>query len=325
MTGMPVREDRVHRYVSAFCPACHAEQPERPLADVQRLGGYLAEAGGRMWLVRGCPRHGRITTLYDEEPEILAYLEQWTAPTKVHTPDVAGNYDPVPSVYLRGLGELQTQHTCILLQDLQDGCNLSCPTCFAASSPALAGVVPVAEVLANVDRRLARENGHLDVLMLSGGEPTLHPELPRLLGALVDRDITRILVNTNGIAIARDDALVEVLHRHRRRVEVYLQFDGLRLETHRHHRAADLRAVKSSAIARLSTAEVFTTLVMTVAKGVNDDEIGDVLRVALETPYVAGVSYQPQFTSGRSPAVDPLDRLTHGGVLARLGLRPAAW
>ncbi len=86
-----------------------------------------------------------------------------------HPPDVAGNFDPVPSAYLRGLPEMQTQHTCILLADVTEACNLRCPTCFTESGPDLHGIVPVAEILANVDQRLARENGKLDVVMLSGG------------------------------------------------------------------------------------------------------------------------------------------------------------
>ncbi|MGA0980790.1 MAG: radical SAM protein, partial [Candidatus Nanopelagicales bacterium] len=168
---MPLRDYRIHRYVTAFCPSC----PHDDLADVPRLSGWLAERDGRIWLERGCPDHGFVRTLYDEDPEILRYLEQWTAPTKWHVPDSPGNYDPVPAAYLRGLGEMQTQHTCILLEDIIETCNLRCPTCFADSSPELRGVVPVADVLANVDQRLARENGRLDVVMLSGGEPTLHP------------------------------------------------------------------------------------------------------------------------------------------------------
>ncbi|MDQ4098580.1 MAG: radical SAM protein [Actinomycetota bacterium] len=316
---MPLRADRVLRYVTAFCPSCHREQPDTPLAEVARLGGYLAEADGRVWLVRGCPRHGRVVTLYDESPEILAYLEQWTAPTKVHTPDVVGNYDPVPSVYARGLGEMQTQHTCILLEDITAGCNLRCPTCYAASGPGALGAVPFETVLASVDQRMEREGGRLDVLMLSGGEPTLHPDLFRLLEALAERDIVRILLNTNGIRIARDDALAGVLGDLCDRVEVYLQFDGFRPSTHLHHRNADLGRIKEQAVARLSERRVFTTLTMTAALGVNDDEIGSVIRHALDTPYVGGVSIQPQFGSGRSGVVDGLDRLTHTGVLARLG------
>lgn len=317
--GMGLRGDRLHRYVTAFCPRCHDEAPERPLADVARLSGMLIERDGRIWLERGCPAHGLVRTLYDEDPEILSYLEEWTAPTKAHTPDVAGNFDPIPSAYLRGLPEMQTQHTCILLEDIAETCNLRCPTCFTDSSPDLRDVVPVADILANVDQRLARENGRLDVLMLSGGEPTLHPALADLLAALVTRPITRILVNSNGVRIATDDALLDLLTTHREGVEVYLQYDGLSAEAHRHHRGGDLGRLKSQALQRLSEREIFTTLVMTTALGINDDEIGAMVQLALDTPYVGGLTIQPQFGSGRSGRIDPLERLTHTGVLKRLG------
>ena len=317
-TGMPLRDYRVHRYVNAFCPLCHEECPDRPLAEVRRLSGWLAIRDDRVWLERGCPDHGLVRTLYDESPEILAYLEQWTAPTKVHEPDLAGNFKPVPSAYEDGLPEMQTQHTCILLEDILDHCNLRCPTCFAESSPALAAVAPLEEVLASVDARLSRENGRIDVLMLSGGEPTLYPWLAELLDAVAARPVVRILVNTNGLRIAQDDALLALLERHRERVEVYLQYDGSSAEASTHHRGADIRRFKERAIERLSGAGIFTTLTMTAALGVNDDEIGHVLKRALDTPYVGGVTIQPVFGSGRSSGIDPLDRLTHTGVLARL-------
>ena len=317
--GMPLRTDRILRYVVAFCAACHREHPDRPLGLVPRLSGYLAEQDGKVWLVRGCPRHGKVVTLYDEVPEILRYLEEWTAPTKVHTPDTLGNYDPVPAAYLHGLGEMQTQHTCILLEEITEQCNLRCPTCFADSSPQLTGVVPLDQVLENIDRRLAREHGRLDVLMISGGEPTVYPRLLELLERVLERDIVRILINTNGIQITRSDELLDFLTRHNDRIEIYLQFDGFKPETLRHHRNADLRRVKREAVERLSGAGIFTTLTMTAALGVNDDEIGAVVRYGLATPFVGGISIQPQFGSGRSAALDPRNRLTHTGVLARLG------
>ena len=319
MPGMPLRGDRIHRYVAAFCPYCHDEDPHRPLHEVPRLAGYLAERDGRIWLERGCAVHGRVTTMYDEVPEILRYLEEWTAPTKRHTPDASSNWDPVPSAYLRGLGEMQTQHTCILLEDITAACNLTCPTCFAESSPSREGVVPIERVLANLDQRLERENGRIDVLMLSGGEPTIHPEFERIVESVLQRDVVRVLVNSNGIRLAKDDRLLRFFEKHNKRIEVYLQFDGFRLETHRHHRAADLRRIKQDVVRRLSDAGVFTTLTMTTALGVNDDEIGDVVKLALATPFVGGVSIQPQFGSGRSSAIDPMNRLTHTGVLRRLG------
>jgi uncharacterized radical SAM superfamily Fe-S cluster-containing enzyme len=318
-TGMGLRGDRIHRYVNAFCPHCHREQPDRPLETVRRLSGWLVERDRLIWLERGCPEHGLVRTLYDESPEILRYLEQWTAPTKTHVPDVTGNFDPVPSAYLRGLPEMQTQHTCILLADITAECNLRCPTCFTDSSPELTGVAPLPEVLASIDTRLSRENGRIDVLMLSGGEPTLYPHLAELLREVAARNVIRVLVNTNGIRIARDDALLDLLTEHRERVEVYLQYDGDSAEASRHHRGGDLRAQKDRAVERLTGRAIFTTLTMTAALGVNDGEIGAVVKRALDTPYVGGVSLQPQFGSGRSGDIDWSQRLTHTGVLARLG------
>jgi uncharacterized radical SAM superfamily Fe-S cluster-containing enzyme len=313
--GMPLRGDRIHRYVNAFCPRCdHTD-----LTAVARLSGRLTIRDDTVWLERGCPRHGLITTLYDENAEILRYLEQWTAPTKQHTPDVRGNFAPIPGAYLDGLPEMQTQHTCILLTDLSDSCNLRCPTCFAGSSPAIETVVPLADVLAALDTRLERENQRLDVLMLSGGEPTIYPHLADLLAEVTARPVVRTLVNTNGLRIAGDDALLDLLTQHRDRVEVYLQYDGVGERAHRHHRGADLRRLKERAIDRLSERGIFTTLTMTAALDVNDDEIGAVVKRALDTPYVGGVCIQPQFGSGRSGRIDENRRLTHTGVLARLG------
>ena len=286
--------------------------------EVRRLSGWLAVRDDRVWLERGCPDHGLVRTLYDESAEILSYLEEWTAPTKLHQPDVTGNFKPVPAAYEDGLPEMQTQHTCILLEDITDHCNLRCPTCFAESSPAMSTVAPLEQVLASIDTRLARENGRLDVLMLSGGEPTLYPQLAELLDEVARRPVVRILVNTNGLRIAQDDDLVALLAKHRERVEVYLQYDGESAEASTHHRGADIRRFKERALDRLSAAEVFTTLTMTAALGVNDDEIGVVVKRALDTPYVGGVTIQPVFGSGRSSGIDPTDRLTHTGVLARL-------
>lgn len=319
MAGLPVRAEILRRYVVAFCPACHGEDPARPLEEVARLSGYLAERDGRVWLVRGCPRHGRIETLYEEDAEILDYLEEWTAPTKVSVPDVPGNFDPIPAQFRNGLGEMHTQHTCILLEDVTENCNLSCPTCYAGSTPSVFATASVTDVLANVDARLARERGSLDVLMVSGGEPTLHPQIVEILEEALRRDIGRILLNTNGLRLARDDRLLDVLARHNERLEVYLQFDGFKASTWLHHRGSDLRALKRQVLERLHAAEVFTTLVMTAQLGVNDDEIGAVVRYALDTPFVSGVCVQPVFGSGRGTTIDPRDRLTCTGVLRRLG------
>src|SRR5690625_4518028 len=258
--GMPLRDYRVHRYVNAFCPHCHEENPDQPLAEVERLSGWLANRNGVVWLERGCRKHGLVRTLYDESAEILSYLEQWTAPTKEHTPDTAGNFKPIPQAYEDGLPAMQTQHTCILLQDITDYCNLKCPTCFASASPALAAAAPVAEVLASVDARLEKENNRLDVLMLSGGEPTLYPWIEQLLEHLVARPIVRILINSNGMRIAQDDEFVAILKKHRERVEIFLQLDGESEEAYRHHHGGDLRKIIVPAYEMFAVSGMLMTL-----------------------------------------------------------------
>lgn len=309
---------RLRAEVTAFCPACHRAEPDTPLAQVRRLPARLLE-DDRVWLVRTCPDHGTIETLYEEHPRLLDYLERWQAPTRGPTPDDPLADGPVPGCYTRGLGPRQRQHTCILLEEVTERCNLNCPTCFAASGPGAAGSAPLESVLASVDCRLQRDGGSLDVVMISGGEPTLHPQLPALIGELVGRPIVRILLNTNGLRLAHDDRLLGLLRDHRDRVEVYFQYDGRRPATWEYHRGRDLTEVKARTLDRLSEAGVFTTLVMTAALGVNDDEVGGVVQAVLDTPYVGGVCIQPAFGSGRSPGIDPARRLTHTGVLARLG------
>ena len=324
---MPLRGDRIHRYVNAFCPRCHDEQPDRPLAEVRRLSGWLAIRDDRVWLERGCPDHGLVRTLYDESPEILAYLEQWTAPTKRTCPTSRATSSRCPSAYLRGLPEMQTQHTCILLADITDHCNLRCPTCFAESSPALAAVAPLApRCWRRIDTRLSRENGRIDVLMLSGGEPTLYPQLAELLDEVAARPVVRILVNTNGLRIAqRRRAARPARPSTASGSRSTCSTTASRPRRRRHHRGADLRRYKDRPSTGSRPAGIFTTLTMTAALGVNDDEIGAVLKRALDTPYVGGVTIQPQFGSGRSA---PSTRSTGSPTPAcspGSRSRPAAW
>ena len=95
------------------------------------------------------------------------------------SPDTAGNARPIPMGYMDGLGDLQTQHSCILLIDVTENCNLHCPTCFAESGPGIGRHARLPHILRSLDAAIEREGGRVDALMLSGGEPTVHPEIAR--------------------------------------------------------------------------------------------------------------------------------------------------
>jgi len=311
----------VLRAVQTTCGRCFADEPDRPVdyaTDI--LQGELVELEGRVLLRRRCLRgHGEVVSLYEEDHATWEALQRWRVPARTLEPDQPGDARPIPTGYEDGLNELQGQHTCIALLDLTDACNLRCPTCFADSSPDVDRYAKTSDVLRAVDAVVAREGGHLDVLMLSGGEPTLHPDLETILREIAARSVTRTVLNTNGIRVARDDPFVNVLSSRRDRLEVYLQYDGVSEAAVRHHRGSDLRATKDAALRRLTEARVFTTLACTVAEGANDGEVGAVVDLAVATDYVGGVTFQPVFASGRGTRSDPLRRLTTTGLLRRLG------
>ena len=303
--------------VLAVCGECLREHPGLEI-DYERdvLQGVLAEEDGAIWLRRRCRRgHGEVVSLYEEDAALWRGLQEWRVPARWLLPDQPADARPIPMGYLDGLGVLQEQHTCILVCDLTEDCNLACPICFAGSRPGRNRYLPADAVLSSVDAALEREGGRLDLVMLSGGEPTIHPEIEQIVDALVQRPVTRVVVNTNGLRIAGDDAFLEFLATRRRRVEVYLQYDGPSPTASRSLRGADLPAIRERALQRLTSNRVFTTLACTVALGVNADDLGDVLRIAVETPYVGGVAFQPLFGVAH---VDPRERVTTTGVIRRL-------
>lgn len=317
-TDLPLNDYTVLKSVRAVCPRCFAENPDfDPEFPTDIADGHLVRRGDAVYLRRFCRRgHGEVWSLYEENAELWSYLQQWRVPTRRINPDTQDVY-PVPTGYEYGLGPTHLQHSCIFLLDITTQCNLECPACFASSGPALSHYLPLANVLHSVKTAIERENGRLDVVMLSGGEPTIHPQFGELLDALVELPITRVLVNTNGIRLANDDAFLERVARHRRRVEIYLQYDGQDAEVQRHLRGVDLVPVKRRVVERLSAAKLFTTLVMTVDLA-NAHLVGDVLETAFATPFVGGVNYQPLFASGRAPVVDGMHRVTTTGVLGRI-------
>ncbi|MCC7230360.1 MAG: radical SAM protein [Fimbriimonadaceae bacterium] len=283
----------------------------------------LVSHDGKIWLRRFCPVHGETESLYEENADIWRSRQGWSTPTLRITPDRADNFAGFPLGYREGLPASHGQHTCILLLNVTEHCNYACPTCYAAAlppgTPKESEVPTIPDILRTLDSILDREAGKLGVVMISGGEPTVRKDIEELLLRVMERNVTRVMLNTNGRRIAKDDRFLKFLQRHRRRIEVYLQFDGLRPSTHVALRGEDLSEEKPLALRRLDECGIYTTLVMTVCKGVNQDEVGEVLSIGLETPRCAGVAIQPMFGSGRVGRYDPMARVTPTGVLARLG------
>lgn len=202
-----------------------------------------------------------------------------------------------------GLCPDHLQHSCLTIVELTDHCNLRCPTCYAASGPERLTHRSFEDVIAMLDTAVASE-GEPDVVQLSGGEPTLHPRFWDILDAAKARPIRHLMLNTNGVRIAQEPDFAARLARYAPGFEVYLQFDSLRREALLDLRGADLRRVRADALAALEAAGVSTTLVVTVKRGVNDDEIGDIIRHAQQWSCVRGVTLQPVQDAGRCEGYD---------------------
>jgi len=323
MAGLIARPYKIEEYTRTVCPHCFAERKRRSDEPDTFLDGMLVTHDGSVWMRRFCPFHGETESLYEEDAEIWRARGGWGTPTLEVVPDREDNFKGFPEGYQAGLPASHGQHTCILLLNVTENCNYSCPACYASAlEPGTAAESPLLpsleRVLRTVDTMLVRERGKLAVVMVSGGEPTVRKDLEELIDRLLERNITRVMLNTNGRRIARDDRFVKYLQKRRERIEVYLQFDGFRSETHRRLRGEDVGEEKLHALQRLNQAGIFTTLVSTIAKGVNEDEVGDILQLGLDTPRCAGLMIQPMFGSGRTPVYDPNNRATPTGILKRM-------
>jgi uncharacterized radical SAM superfamily Fe-S cluster-containing enzyme len=162
---------------------------------------------------------------------------------------------------------------------------------------------------------VVRNEGEPDVVQISGGEPTIHPDIDRILLAAKKRPIKHLMLNTNGIRISQDDEFAKRLADLMPGFEIYLQFDSLRPSALRDLRGEDLSSIRQRALDRLNKLNISTTLVVTLKKSVNDDEIGTIIDFALKQRCVRGVTFQPIQIAGRVENFDPArDRLTLGEV-----------
>lgn len=198
-----------------------------------------------------------------------------------------------------GLCPDHEQHSCLAIIDINDVCNLTCPVCFADSSPQRVSSKSLAEIEFMLDALVASE-GEPDLVQISGGEPTLHPDILAILQAAKRRPIRHVMLNTNGIRIAQDPKFVAELAKMMPGFEVYLQFDSLQAEALKNIRGADLSYIREKALENLEAAGISTTLVVVVKRGVNDGELGAIIQHALQYRCVRGITFQPVQDVGRN-------------------------
>ena len=269
-----------------------------------------------VFLHKHCPEHGfekvLISTDIDYYKRSRATLKPGQMPVKFNTPTRFG------CPYDCGLCPDHEQHSCLTLVEITDQCNLQCPICYAESSPQRQTHRSLAHVEAMLDA-VVRNEAEPDIVQISGGVPTIHPQFFEILDAAKRRPIKHLMVNTNGIRIAQDAEFTRRLAGYQPGFELYLQFDSLRAGPLRTLRGADLLEVRRRALDRLNEHNLATTLVVTLKKGLNDNELGEIIDFALQQRCVRGVTFQPIQDAGRTEDFDPArDRLTLGEVRQKI-------
>ena len=275
----------------------------------RKLEGKIVFQDDKVLLLKRCPEHGAERVLLADDVDYYrrcreVFIKKPEMPVVYNTPVKWG------CPYDCGLCTDHEQHSCLSLVEITDSCNLRCPVCYAGSGPERLEHKPIAFIERMLDA-VVRNEGHPDVVQLSGGEPTLHPDFFSIVKLAMARPIRHLMVNTNGLKIAQDENFVKRLAQTNPDIEIYLQFDSFEKEALLDLRGGDVRSIREKALERLNKYDLSTTLVVTLRKGLNDHEIGKVIEYALQQNCVRGVTLQPIQNAGRVEHFDPaVDRLT---------------
>ncbi len=294
---MPTRDYVYYDFTLSLCNDC-----------LRRVEAKIVFDDGKVFMLKRCPEHGRQKVLIATD---IAYYKRIRNYNKASEyPRTFNTRTHFGCPYDCGLCPDHEQHSCLTLIEVTDRCNLTCPTCYAMSSPTYGRHRTLAEIEAMLDV-IVRNEGEPDVVQISGGEPTVHPQFFEILDAAKARPIRHLMVNTNGIRIARDAAFAERLASYMPDFEIYLQFDSFRPHVLQQMRGEDLTDIRRKALEHLNATGLSTTLVVTLQHGLNTDEIGAIIDYALKQPCVRGVTFQPTQIAGRLDDFDPAtDRFT---------------
>ena len=297
-TGANIKplERGLPKLVDSICPECLKVIEARLYADE-----------GKVWMAKKCPEHGPWKELYWSDVDMYLDAEKWFfgEGKGLMNPTVMKDKECPHSC---GLCDHHASHTALGNIDLTNRCDLSCNFCFANSNKAGYIYEPSYEqILSMLEayRHLRPVAGR--VVQFSGGEPTLHPRFFDIIKAANDMGFSHVQIASNGLNLSKPEfaekAAQAGLH------TVYLQFDGVSDETYRKTRGRALAQIKFKAIENCRQFNIRIVFVPTIVRGVNDNEVGEILKFAIRNiDVISGISYQPVAFTGRVPYEERLQQ-----------------
>jgi uncharacterized radical SAM superfamily Fe-S cluster-containing enzyme len=298
--------DRLLHVTTTLCATCR-----------NAVEGRVVDRDGAVFMTKTCPDHG-------PQEAWLSDDAAWYARTRAIRPK------PVPPrmqtrpvdkgcPFDCGPCKSHSQKVRLPVVTITSACNLDCPICYVYNHNANAYEMDLDEFRRILHHICTDHGDELDLVNFTGGEPTMHPRFVELLEIAAEVGIKRVTICTNGIRLAREEALVERLASLGARVA--LSFDSFETEADFKLQGAHLVALKLKCLALLEKHGVDVTLIPVMTKGVNDHEIGKILELGLNSPSVRHVEVHTiTYTGQGGTTFDPgrSGRISMHEVLVRI-------
>ncbi|HVJ15152.1 MAG TPA: radical SAM protein [Polyangiaceae bacterium] len=310
------------RRTDSLCPECVKEVRSAVLSGEMELSelidgrpgeisAQIIERDGRILMVKDCPRHGHFEDVMAMDTEFLARIEKLFPGRDYESPKTPLRNHGTSSVkYGRGS---------VLTVDLTNRCNMMCDPCFMdANQVGYVHELEWAEIQKILDDALTIKPRRQLSVQFSGGEPTLSPDFLRAVSYAREVGYFCVQCASNGIRFAQEPEFCKQAKEAGLRL-CYLQFDGVTNEANSHRKVGNLFDVKLRAIENLAAAGIDVVLVVTVVNGVNNDQVGKIVKFAIDNAdKITVVSFQPVSFTGRDEDISDQRRQEQRYTLSHL-------
>ncbi|HET6637602.1 MAG TPA: radical SAM protein [Gemmatimonadota bacterium] len=311
------------RETDSLCPKCVIEARKRIIEGeedykvlihekVGEIKAQIVERDGQVWMVKECPHHGRFEDLMAVDSKFLEWIEANFPGRDLRAHNDGGLHDHGSSTIKHGRGS-------VLTVDLTNRCNMMCDPCFMdANQVGFVHELAWEEIQEILDNALEIKPRRQMSVQFSGGEPTLSPHFLRAVKYARDIGYNSVQAATNGIEFAKSAEFAQQAAEAGLRF-VYLQFDGIGNDANSHRKVGNLFDVKLKAIDNLYNAGVQIVLVTTLVNTVNNDQVGPIVRFALDNPKkIAFIAFQPVSFTGRDDEITDERRMRQRYTLSHM-------
>ncbi|MGD8394855.1 MAG: radical SAM protein [Candidatus Eiseniibacteriota bacterium] len=311
------------RETDSLCPQCVIEAREAIIAGerdykdlmhekIGEVKAQIVERDGQVWMIKECPEHGRCEDIIAIDSEFLEHIEA-NFPGR----DIRAHSDE--DLHRHGSSTVKYGRGSVLTVDLTNRCNMMCDPCFMdANQVGFVHELQWDDIKEILDNALKIKPRRQMSVQFSGGEPTISPYFIQAVKYARDIGYNSVQAATNGIRFAQDPEFAKAAADAGLRF-VYLQFDGVGNEANSHRHISNLFDVKLKAIHNLYEAGVQIVLVTTLVNNLNNDQVGPIIRFALDNPKkIAFIAFQPVSFTGRDEAVTEERRLRQRYTLSHM-------